>query len=119
MRLWKGNPVRAVERISDAREADERVLDHLARLGCDPSEPRETTHYVYVPLHDGAVAIAAVLADDGWSTHVEKCIDHAWLVTAGRSCRLTPTQVRQTRRRLEDLAAVHGGVYDGWEAAAT
>jgi regulator of ribonuclease activity B len=119
MPLWKSRQVRAIERVLDTREADERVLDHLAKLGCDPGTPRETTHYVYVPLHDGAVAIAAVLSDDGWRTHVEECIDHAWLVTAARSCTLTSRHVRETRRHLEALAAAHGGVYDGWEAETT
>src|SRR5690242_3806193 len=90
MPLWKSKHVHAVERIADAREADERVLDHLAKLGCDPHVPRRTTHFVYVPLHDGAVALAALLADDGWRTQVEHCVDDAWLVTAARSCTLTP-----------------------------
>ena len=54
----QGKTTRAVERVDDAYEADERVLDHLARLGCDPSEPRETRHFLYLPAQGGADAVA-------------------------------------------------------------
>jgi hypothetical protein len=118
-RLWRGKPVRAVERIPDGREADERVLDHLAKLGCDPGAPRETTHYLYVPRETGAAAVATVLGREGWRTRIERCGEGSWLVVAARACALTSAYVRETRRALETLAAEHGGIYDGWEAEAT
>jgi len=59
-----GKTLRAVERVDDAAEADERVLDHLAQLGCNPSEARETRHFLYVPAQDGAEAVAAALGAD-------------------------------------------------------
>jgi hypothetical protein len=116
MRLWRRRAVRSIERISDAGEADERVLDHLAELGCDPSTPREATHYLYLPRRSGADAVAAVLDRDGWQTRVEPCEGTSWLVTATRVARLSTALVRQTRRSLEALASEHGGLYDGWEA---
>ena len=116
MRLWRGRAVRSIERINDAREADERVLDHLARLGCDPGAPRESTHYLYLPQRSGADAVAAVLDRDGWRTRVEPCEDTSWLVTATRVAKLSTKLVKQTRGSLEALASEHGGLYDGWEA---
>src|SRR5207302_1630149 len=65
-----GKTMRAVERVDDAGEADARVLDHLARLGCDPSAPREAHHYLYLPDQGGAEAVALALGADGWSTSV-------------------------------------------------
>jgi hypothetical protein len=109
----KTSPV--VERVNDASEADELVLGHLARLGCDPSQPRETRHFLYLPEQPGAEAVAHALAVDGWSTSVERS-EGAWLVVATRARTLTLDVVRETRARLAALASEHGGLYDGWEA---
>jgi Regulator of ribonuclease activity B len=110
----QGKTTRAVERFHDAGEADEHVLDHLARLGCDPSEPRETRHFLYLPAQDGADAVARSLQADGWSTSVEQS-EGAWLLVATRARTLTLDVVRETRARLAALASEHGGLYDGWE----
>ena len=106
---------RDVERVADAVEADELVLDHLVRLGGDPSTPHETHHFLYLPTLGGADAVARALHRDGWSTSVEES-EGAWLVIAVRTHTLTSKLVRDTRTRLARLAAKHGGVYDGWEA---
>src|SRR4051794_13097571 len=116
MPLWGGRTVHAVERINDASEADERVLDHLAQLGCDPGAPREVTHYLYLPQHEGADDVADFLERDGWCTAIESCEDSSFLVTASRVAALSMPVVKETRRTLEALAADHGGIYDGWEA---
>jgi hypothetical protein len=110
-----GNTVRAVERVDDAYEADQRVLDHLAQLGCDPSVPRETRHFLYLPAQGGAEVVARALGADGWSTSIERS-EGAWLVVATRAHTLTVELVHETRARLAALASVHGGLYDGWEA---
>lgn len=114
---WREGRVQAVERVDDAAEADARVLDHLARLGCDPSQPRECRHYLYVPGREPAAAVAGALVRDGWDAEAEDVGD-AWLVTATTFASLTDATVRATRLRLELLAAAHSGQYDGWEAAA-
>jgi regulator of ribonuclease activity B len=113
---WRTH-TQTVERIDDACEADERVLDHLARLGCDPSTPCESRHFLYLPERAGADDVAATLHGDGWLTSIGRSED-AWLVVATRVRVLTPDVVRQTRTRLESLTSERGGVYDGWEATA-
>jgi Regulator of ribonuclease activity B len=118
MRYWRESQVRAVERIADAAQADARVLDHLAKLGCDPSEPRECRHYLYVPAEPGAREVARALNGDGWDAECEELADLSWLVTATIFTGLTDAGVRATRSRLQLLASYHGGEYDGWEAAA-
>lgn len=118
MQLWRQGKVQAVERVQCPLEADALVLDHLERLGCDPSEPRECRHYVYVPGELGARAVARSLnGSEGWDAEIEE-VDDAWLVTASVVTNLSRTIVRDTRARLELLAGDHGGEYDGWEAAA-
>lgn len=113
-----GNRVRAVERVADAYEADERVLDHLMQLGCDPAAPRETRHFLYLPARGGAEAVARALGSDGWSTSVERS-EGVWLVVATGAHTLTAELVRETRARLAALASEHGGLYDGWEASTS
>lgn len=115
--LWRPGQVHAVERVTDASEADVRVLDHLARRGCDPSQPRECRHYLYVPGEYAARAVALALADEGWDADVEETAE-SWLVTATTCSALSVASVRETRSRFEHLAWDHGGAYDGWEAAA-
>ena len=116
MGFLRGGAGRAVEWVDAGAEADERVLDHLARLGCDPASPRATTHFVYLTQHDDASQVAAILRGNGWQTRLESCADDSWLVVAHRVCALSSASVRATRRMLEGLAAEHRGVYDGWEA---
>jgi len=115
MRVWRRAGVQLIERIADAREADERVLDHLVRLGCDPAAPRETHHYLYLPREAEAAAVAALLELDGWQATIGER-GSAWLVVASRVHALTLESVRRTRVCLEALARDHGGLYDGWEA---
>lgn len=93
------------------------MLDHLARLGCDPAVPRECRHYLYIPGEPNAQAVASSLLRDGWDTETED-VGYAWLITATTMTALNDALVRATRVRLEQLAAGHGGHYDGWEAAA-
>jgi hypothetical protein len=118
MEVWRQGRVRAVERIDSALEADVRVLDHLSRLGCDPTEPRECRHYLYVPGEHRAEEVARTLnSSDGWDAEYEQ-VANLWLVTATTFTGLNDTVVRDTRVRFEALANIHGGEYDGWEAAA-
>ena len=119
MQLWRQGRVRAIERVRCPHEADALVIDHLARLGCDPARPRECRHYLYVPREPGARAVARSLnASSGWDADVEELDDASWLVTATVVTGLDDAILRDTRARLEGLAVDHGGQYDGWEAAA-
>jgi regulator of ribonuclease activity B len=107
--------VRAVERIDDPREADARVLEHLASLGCDLAEPREVRHFFFAVDRVDAQRVADVLAHEGWWARVD-AQDDAWVVVAGNRQSLSPWLVGRTRARFEALAAQHRAHYDGWEA---
>ncbi|MES1248192.1 MAG: ribonuclease E inhibitor RraB [Actinomycetota bacterium] len=114
---WRQGKVHAVERVGCSLDADALVLDHLMRLGCDPAQPRECRHYLYVRDEPGARTLVVTLVRDGWDGVYEK-VDGVWLVTATIVTPLTGELVRETRNRLEALAQEFGGHYDGWEAAA-
>jgi hypothetical protein len=113
-----GGDAQSVERIDNAADADERVLDHLARLGCNATTPCTSTHFLYTLARGGADAIAKALRRDGWRTTVESCEDETWLVAATQVGTLDAPSVRSRRKDFEALAAAHGGVYDGWQATA-
>jgi hypothetical protein len=115
MRLWQGRPVRSVERIADTAAADERVLEHLARLGHAEEEALEASHFIYLPSASGAEAAAAALRREGWRISTRACDGDCWLVVATTVSPLTRARVRETRRALEALARANGGFYDGWE----
>jgi Regulator of ribonuclease activity B len=107
--------VRAVERVEDAAEADERVLVHLAGLGCDLASPRTSNHFLYFALSQFAEDVASTLRADGWTTEIGES-EGAWLLVATQVSALSSRSVRDTRRHLEALTSTHGGLYDGWEA---
>jgi hypothetical protein len=107
-----------VERVADPAVADVRVLQHLRGLGCDPKQARGIRHFIYLPAETGAAAVASVLEREGWETSVQEG-ENVWLVVAACLRVLTEQMVRDTRARLEALAATHDGQYDGWEAEAT
>jgi regulator of ribonuclease activity B len=117
VQIWRQGRVRAVERVACGLEADALVLDHLTRLGCDTTQPRECRHYLYLPYELGALATARWLHASGWDAEVEE-VEGAWLVTGTTITKLSDDTVRDTRVWLEELASDHGGAYDGWEAAA-
>ena len=60
------------------------MLEHLASLGCDPSEPRLVRHFFYAVDRSDAEHVAEALASEGWATSTEECGD-AWLVVAATS----------------------------------
>jgi hypothetical protein len=104
---------RRVERVQDPWEADLHVLAALRELGCDPGQAHSVRHFVYVPA-PAVGDVCATLARDAWQTSVRE-LDGTSLVVALRCGPLSEPVVRETRARLETLAAQHGGRYDGWE----
>lgn len=107
-------------------EADMRILELLAEQGSDLSLPHHTLHYFYLPSQREAEAVASVLREDGCDNVV---VDRApvpfwkalfqrnrWSCIAEQSVILTEEGVASTSIRYSQLAEIHGGVYDGWEA---
>ncbi len=105
-------------------EGDRLVIQQLTRAGADLSRPREVLQYLYLPTEDAAEHARETLDAEGYSVEVRPSADaeegppNPWLVLARTETVVDEDMIDRARERFEQLAARHGGDYDGWEAAA-
>lgn len=96
------------------------VLDQLMQAGADLKQPRHVLHYVYVKDAGAAADVRAAAFARGYAVELRAPDDPAgdWLVLSERHGVVTdPVTVRDTTDFFDQLAAAHGGDYDGWEAS--
>jgi len=99
-------------------EGDRRVIEQLRRSGSDLSRPSRLRHYLYGRTKGDAEHLAERLREDGYQVTVRPAAKGKdWLALATNRMVLTPESIRETRGKLESLAASIGAEYDGWEAA--
>lgn len=102
------------------RQTDLSVLRTLTDAGAELERPRHVLHYLYFPSQRAAEQAVATAAAQGWEAAArEPLVDIArhWSVVAQRDdAVLVPEFVRQSTEFFENLAAIHQGEYDGWEA---
>lgn len=102
------------------RPADLSVLRALAETGAELEQPRHVLHYLYFPSQRAAEQAASTAASQGWEAAAREPlvgIARHWSVVAQRDdVVLRPEFVRESTEFFENLAAVHRGEYDGWEA---
>lgn len=93
------------------------VLDQLRQAGADFDQPRHVLHYLYMPGEDAAGVAASFARNSDYETEVSQSSDQ-WLVLCQQhDVVIDPAMVRQSTDFFEQLADVHGGDYDGWEAS--
>jgi hypothetical protein len=106
----------------EAASLDEAVIEQLEGMGADLSRPRDTRFYLYTRDESGAMAAAHALEEQGFSLEVgnaaEEDVEYPFLVLASRDMVVSRESISEARAGFEGLAEQHGGVYDGWEAAA-
>ena len=99
-----------------------QVVHQLVQIGADLRAPRDTIFYLYFPSEDATAPVAEVLQGLGFSVDVREPLKGGadWAVVAQRDdLALIPDFLRTTVDVCEELAAKHGGEYDGWEAGLT
>jgi hypothetical protein len=98
---------------------DSKGLEELRLEGLPLGEFRWLTHFFSFPLNrDGAMAADTELVESGWPEVVvdeELEGDDYWHIAAFRRQRVSADSIASIRRELEELAARHGGEYDGWD----
>jgi hypothetical protein len=102
------------------QEADSLALRQLEGRGADLSQPRHIIHFLYFDGEADAHTAAAVIQQASWKAAVEAPTGTIgqWCVKADAHRTVAPETVAAFRAWFENVAADHGGEYDGWEAAA-
>jgi hypothetical protein len=102
------------------QEADSLALRQLAGRGADLTKPRHVIHFLYFADEADARAAAEAIGEASWTTAVHPPTDAIaeWSVKADAHRTVGPETVAAFRTWFEQVAAQHGGEYDGWEAAA-
>ena len=99
------------------RTDEESPVDQLRRAGSDVSQPHVFEFYLYFPKKASAQNAAAHLMSEDYQAKVQRSeYDDQWLLLASR--RLTPQEfdLDEHEAKLRQLASLHGGEYDGWQA---
>ena len=100
---------------------DLMVLDQLLKNGADLSASRHVVYYSYAPTELVAQAMAREADAQHFNTVVREPLPQypdQWSLVCDMYAVTTPEFVRESDDFFEGLADRHGGVYDGWEAAA-
>ena len=110
---------RLIQKRPPPAEVDKISLKQLRKLGADLSRPRHVLHFVYFDDELSASRAAEAIKAGGYTTAVEPPTDtiEQWLVRSEATRVVDDSTVPAYRQWFEQIAAAHGGEYDGWEAA--
>jgi hypothetical protein len=99
-------------------KSDRDAVNVMREAGDNPALPRPVDFYIYFGSREQADATAEQLQSDGFEVRTKRAAKSSsqWLLLATKSTALTEDSLQKTQIRLEETAAAHGGVYDGWEA---
>ncbi len=96
---------------------DSRVIDRLRKQGSDPFKEHEVDFFFALPNDDSCRAVNAHLERDGYAIDIKAAPESpelAFSLHARKSMRLSVPDMQALSRRFKELAAAHGGRYDGW-----
>ena len=100
---------------------DVLVLEQLVRAGADVEAPRHVLYYLYFPDAECAAVAVSEAEARGFETSVNEPLPEypgSWgVVCECHDYVLDLDKVRINSDVFEELAARHGGDYDGWEAS--
>jgi hypothetical protein len=95
---------------------EELVIDQLLQAGADLTQPRRAEHFLLFPSRLQADPAAEEVRRLGFSASVElDDVTHEWLVRASHQVVVSERELTSLHERLESLARVHGGTWDGWD----
>ncbi len=102
------------------RELDRLMLQQLRGKGSNLALARHVLHFLEFPDEASATAATADVEEIGFDATVVAPAgeDAHWSVKAEATRVVDETTVDTHRAQFERIAAVHGGEYDGWEAAS-
>jgi Regulator of ribonuclease activity B len=102
--------------VGDAMDGDRLAVEELLR-NSSRNSVHKLKHYLYFPSKRAARVAAAKLREQSFGVEERLGADGVnWLVLARQEIVPSPELVATVRASLEQVAAMGGGEYDGWEA---
>lgn len=101
---------------SSEESPNDRARDVLEENGVDPASELAYEHFLYFMDEADARAAETDLSADGYSVELEPpdADEVDWTVVARKTEALSSDELDDLVGSMEDLAAEHDGVYDGW-----
>ena len=103
-----------------AHSWDAKLIEKLRAAGSDPFQPHDVVFFFGLPSESAAQRVVERLVRDGYAAEYKHTPDQAELayaVHAQRSIRLSVSDMQETSRKFNAMAAEFHGRYDGWAAA--
>jgi hypothetical protein len=101
---------------------DAKMVERVRSQGIDPFKPTEVDFFFALPDMAACDAVRAVLQVEDFQVDIKPVTDsstHPFSLHASKALRLAVPDMQEKSRRFKELAAAHGGRYDGWAAGAT
>lgn len=109
-------------RQAQAEDWDERQVKKLRAMGGDPFRPYDVDFFFGLPDPAACERLQAELAAEGCAVDFRAIgadTGTGYSLHARKQLRVSVTEMQEHSARYRALAARHGGVYDGWNAART
>jgi hypothetical protein len=109
-------------RSARADDWDAKMVERVRAQGVDPFKAHEVDFFFALPDSSACDAVGALLQAEEFAVDVKPVADssqHPFSLHASKPLRLAVPDMQEKSRRFKELAAVHGGRYDGWAAGAT
>lgn len=105
-----------------ADDWDAKMVERVRSQGVDPFKPHEVDFFFALPDTSACDALRTLLQAEEFSVDIKPVADssqHPFSLHASKALRLAVPDMQEKSRRFKELAAAHGGRYDGWAAGAT
>jgi hypothetical protein len=98
---------------------DARMIERVRAQGVDPFRPLEVDFFFALPDDGACSAVRAALQSKEFAVdvrHIEDGSAHPFSLHACKAIRISVPDMQEQSRQFRELAAAHGGRYDGWAA---
>jgi hypothetical protein len=100
---------------------DAKMIERVRSQGVDPFSPLEVDFFFALPDPPACDAVRTLLQAEEYAVDIKPVADssqHPFSLHASKALRLAVPDMQEKSRRFRELAAAHGGRYDGWAAGA-
>jgi hypothetical protein len=98
---------------------DARAIERLRKQGSDPFKPHDVDFFFGLPDEEACRKVRETLEAEGYKVDLKPAKDsvtNPFSLHATKSIRLSAPDMKELSRHFNQLAAAHGGRYDGWTA---